>query len=380
MASKVYFTSFKVTKSASYQAAKNKTILGKLEKLFFTAEGDKVIQKNDFVALKLHIGEPGNTTFLRPQFAAKIVEIVKNLGGRPFLTDCNTLYRDKRCNAVEHHISAIKHGFSYESVGAPFIVGDGLFGEDYFKVSLAEGIKVKSANIGSVLANANSLIVLTHFKGHEATGFGGALKNVGMGGASRSGKQIQHSDLKPKVKEEKCTGCWICIKYCPVNCIEKKGKVAFINQDLCIGCGECVAMCPPDAIPILWNEGEEGSLQQKIAEYTLGALKTKNGKSFFINFLMDITPDCDCMPWSNVPFVPDIGILASFDPVAIDKASTDLINNYHLPDFEIAKIKKNYSESEDNIKKLHKVNWQLALEHGEKIGLGTMKYELKEVQ
>ena len=369
MASKVYFT------NARTRSGRN--LLDKTATLFERAGFGKFIQKDDLVAIKLHVGEPGNLAFLQPPLVRRVVEKTKEKGGRPFLTDSNTLYRGYRSNAVDHMESALKNGFSYETVGAPFIVADGLRGQEYEVVPI-DGIRLKEARIGAALARAEAMVALTHFKGHGATGFGGALKNVGMGGACRAGKQIQHSSLKPRIDQSRCTGCKRCIKVCPEEAISlDEAKKAFIDYSLCIGCAECTITCLEGAIAVNWDQGEEGSLQERMAEYTLGVVVTKPGKCGFINFLLNISPDCDCAGWSDVPIVPNLGILASTDPIAIDQASIDLVNSAPgLPDSRLG----DQLRASDKFAVVHKIDWSYQLKHGEKIGLGSREYELIEVK
>lgn len=364
MKSKVYFTNI--------QTKYGKNLLEKLEHLYEKAGFDRIVEKEKFVAIKLHVGEPGNLAFLSPLYVRKIVDKVKEKGGKPFITDANTLYTGKRGNAVDHIESAIKNGFCYEVVGAPFIVADGLKGLDYVEVKI-EGVHLKKAKIGSAIAQADALIALTHFKGHMGCGFGGACKNVGMGSASRAGKQIQHTDLKPQIDNNKCKVCLICLKNCPAEAISLVDKKVMIDSKKCIGCGECVVICPNQAIPLIWRQGKEGSLQERMAEYTLAVIKTKGeGKCGFINFLINITPDCDCSNKNEPAITPDIGILASFDPVAIDKASVDLINEVKGNIF--SKLKN--TDSKDKFRDLHNVDYNYLFRHAEKIGLGTSSYEL----
>jgi hypothetical protein len=352
MKSRVYF--------ANLNTKHGYNLLDKVSKLFRIANFNNIIKENDYVAIKLHWGEYGNLSFVPPQFLRRIVEEVKNLKAKPFLTDTNTLYRGGRANAIDNIYTAYKNGFSIEASGAPIIIADGLCGLDYVKVSL-NGKHVKEAKIGSSIYHANSIIFVTHFKGHELFGFGGAIKNVGMGCASSSGKQILHSDVKPSVNREKCIGCRVCIKWCPAGAItiDNMSNKANIVSKVCIGCGECVVLCSKSAISINWEENEL-KIQEKTAEYALAVLSEKEDRVGFFNFLINISPNCDCYSWNNIPIVSDIGILASVDPVAIDQASVDLVNNL---------------VNRDIFKALNK-EWRYMLIHSEKIGLGSREYEL----
>lgn len=368
MSSEVYFVNVRAQKGAS--------LLEKLERLIDRSGLMDIVAPNDLVAIKLHFGERGNTAYIRPQFIRRIVNKVKAKKGKPFLTDANTLYVGSRANAVDHLETAIENGFDYAVVGAPLIIADGLTGKDYIKVPV--NLKhFKEVNIGSAAVLADALIAVTHFKGHEATGFGGTLKNIGMGLGSRSGKQQMHSDLLPEVNTEICTGCRKCARWCPAQAISYENGKAVINYELCIGCGECTVTCNYHAIKINWKD-ENDVIQEKIVEYTYGVLKDKKGKAAFITFLTDISPDCDCCSWNDVPLVPDIGILASFDPIAIDQAAVDLVNNAaSIENSVIGKLAPGVDKIKAN---KPSINWEKQLIYGEAIGLGSRKYKLIEVK
>jgi hypothetical protein len=363
MESKVFYT--------DARARYKRNLYDKLEIIIKKSEILNCIEKDDLVAIKIHAGEAGNTTFLQPFFVGKIVEMINEKRGKPFITDTTTLYVHKRHNAVDYSISAIKHGFSFATVGAPFIVADGLTGDNYSTVKIDCEI-LKEVHIASNIINADSLIVLTHFKGHETTGFGGAIKNVGMGCASKGGKFHQHSGVTPKIIEEKCTGCSLCINRCSFNAISLIKKIAVIDDKKCTGCGDCISVCKFSAIKSKWAT-TANEFQKKMTEYAYGVLKAKKTKIGFVNFLINITPDCDCCDWSDVSIVPDLGILVSKDIVAIDKASVDLVNN--APINPLGKL-KDKEKSKDKFFDLNKVNWRVQLEHGQKIGLGNMNYKL----
>ncbi len=321
MSSIVYFSDFRATQ-------KNNLFL-KLGKLFHKAGLSQVISPGDLVAVKLHFGEKGNTSYIRPQFIRKIIDEIKKLGGKPFLTDANTMYVGSRANAVDHLQTAIENGFDYAVVNAPLIIADGLNGKDY--ISVPVNLKhCREVKIGSSIVLADTIIAVSHFKGHEATGFGGTLKNIGMGCGSRAGKQVMHSDLLPKVNIKKCRACGRCFDWCPTGAIAVgQEKYAVVNEELCLGCGECTVTCPYGAIGINWINNQKYGLQEKIVEYAFGVLKNKKGKAGYITFLNNITPDCDCFSFSDAPVIRDIGILASTDPVAIDQACFDLVNKEH---------------------------------------------------
>lgn len=363
MSAEVYFTSLNIKQGQS--------LLTKLEHLITRSGILTGIEKKDMVAIKLHFGERGNLAYIRPQYIRRVVDQVKKVGGRPFLTDANTLYVGSRSNAVDHLETAIENGFDYSVVGAPLMIADGLNGKDY--VSVPVNLKhFEEVRIGSAAVHADALIAVTHFKGHEATGFGGTLKNIGMGLGSRSGKQQQHSDLLPVINEERCIACGKCTRWCPASAITMEGK-AHINSEMCIGCGECTVTCPHKAIAINWKT-EQDVIQEKIVEYTVGALRGKEGKTGFITFVNNVSPLCDCVGWNDVPIVQDIGILASTDPVAIDQAAVDLVNQAHGNPHSI--LGERHQEV-DKFRVLHPdVDWSVQLTYGEKVGLGTRDYKL----
>jgi len=370
--SKVYFTDLRTRP--------NYNLLDKLAKLVKTAGIEKIDFKNKFTAIKIHFGEPGNLSFIRHNYVRKVVEIIKDLGGKPFLTDANTLYSGKRSNAVDHLQTAMENGFNPISVGCNVIIADGLKGTEYREIEINEK-HVKAAKIGSEIADADIIISLSHFKGHEMTGFGGALKNIGMGAGSRSGKLEMHSASKPVIEAGNCASCGQCIKNCSQNAIGyDESKKAKIDYDKCIGCGQCVAMCLFNAATVNWDETPH-NINEKISEYALAVLKDK--PNFHINFMMNISPNCDCWPSNDLPIAPDIGIAASFDPVALDKACVDLVNNSATVKGSILEDneKKNTcdcdSEKIDKFRMIHpNTDWKSGLKHAQEIKLGSMNYEM----
>lgn len=365
MPSKVYFTNLR--------AKPGTNLLEKLEKLVKRAGIEQIDFKGKLVAIKIHFGEAGNLAYIRPNYAARIVEIVKELGGKPFVTDANTLYVGKRANAVDHLETAFKNGFNPITLGCPVIIADGLKGTDYTEIPL--GLKhCETAKIGSAVADADVLISLTHFKGHEMTGFGGALKNIGMGSGSRGGKLQMHSNSKPYIDEDACTGCQMCMKNCAQSAITMNADhKAVIDYDLCVGCGQCIAVCNYNAARSQWNE----SLQfctEKIAEYTLAVVKDK--PSFHVNFVMDISPDCDCWNVNDIPIAANVGFFASMDPVALDRASVDAVND--APMVAGSRLEEaGYQPGDDKFTAIHPdTNWKHGLDHAEVIGVGSQEYEL----
>ncbi|MFC2061457.1 DUF362 domain-containing protein [Elusimicrobiota bacterium] len=355
----------------SRRSTLNSSLMDKLKKLINKTDIRSVLKENDMVAVKLHFGEPGLTTFLRPVFVKPFTDLIKECSARPFLTDASTIYQGSRANGVEHLEVAIKNGFSYTVTGAPIIIADGIDGRDCEEVIINKNY-YKKVKVAGETHRANAMIVLSHFKGHEMFSFGGAVKNIGMGLASKEGKLSLHSTSSPYIKIDKCTKCSICIKWCPADAIEISEENAQIN-DNCTGCGYCIMACPAHAITLKWDSEFQESLR-RTAEYALGTVEPKRDKIWFFNFLMEITPECDCYRFSDSALAPDIGILASKDPVSIDQASYDLVNNAPvLPDSKAEGLKP----GEDKFKAAYpKTNPEPLFKHAEKIGLGERKYKL----
>ena len=370
MASKVFFIDLRATFKENF--------IMKLGRLMTEAGMLETFGKRDLVAVKLHFGELGNTAYIRPVFIQKVVDIIRNSGGTPFLTDANTLYAGSRGQAPQHLETATKNGFAPSVTGAPVIIADGLRGQSQTAVTINQK-NFQKAYIGSEIEQADTIISVAHFKGHELSGFGGAIKNIGMGCASRMGKLAQHSSLSPKVKSKKCIGCGDCAGHCASHAIfmtgnQSKKIKAKIDEEKCVGCGECILICPNSAIDVQWNQSGPTFLENMV-EYTLGVLKGKEGRTFCMNFLTDISPACDCFPMNDAPIVRNIGVLASIDPVAIDQASVDLVNNEAaLPG---TCLKDNREAGQDKFRAIYpKVDWGIQLEYGEQIGIGTRSYEL----
>jgi len=357
MASKVYFT--RLSTGDDISLAQEKIL-----KLFKSSGLDECYQSGEVVGLKIHFGEEGNRGYIKPQYVKPIAREIKSKGAKPFLTDTNTLYVGQRSNSVDHLNLAYRHGFTMENAESPIVISDGLLGDAETEIKIA-GIHFKKVSLATDAIKANALIVLSHITGHLATGLGGAIKNVGMGLASRKGKMRQHSDMKPQVKDDKCTACQECIQWCPTNAISINGKVAFINRKVCIGCGECLTVCRFNAIKYNFKV-ESKILQEKMAEHALGVAKAKGNKIGYMNFLWFVSKDCDCMATTETdPIIKDIGVLASKDIVAIDKACYDLIKK------ETGKTLEAHSYPH--------IDGEIQLRYGEKIGLGSMKYELIEI-
>lgn len=366
MASKVYF--------ADLRADVHENLQQKLTRLMKTAGMGDIDFRDKFVAIKLHFGEPGNLAFLRPNWARTVADFVKERGGKPFLTDCNTLYVGGRKNALDHMDSAMLNGFNPMTTGCQIIIADGLKGSDEVEVPVAGGEYVKNAKIGRAVMDADVFISLTHFKGHEEAGFGGCLKNIGMGCGSRAGKMEQHNAGKPHVAEKHCIGCGQCRKICAHGApIIENGK-AHIDHDRCVGCGRCIAVCPKDAVQINWDETTI-NLNRKIAEYTKAVVDGR--PCFHISLVIDVSPNCDCRPENDMAIVPNVGMFASFDPVALDMACVDAVNAQTPLRGSAADDAHAKAHVHDHFQRLHPdTNWRSCLEHGEKIGIGTREYEL----
>lgn len=369
--SKVYFVDFQT-------GSRENNIPNKIKKLYDTTGINQILVENELTAVKVHFGERGMNTYIHPVFVRQVVDKVKEGGGKPFLTDTNTLYTGGRTNSVDHLQTAIENGFAYPVVNCPIIIADGIFSKNNVDVEIGKK-HFRKVRIAGDIYHTNSMVVLSHVKGHELSGYGGSLKNLAMGCATASGKQQQHSDNKPKVKQKKCVGCRICVKNCPVDAIsmiknEEGHMKALIDKEVCIGCGECITVCPHRAIQVQWKTSAEVFVE-KMAEYAYGSVKNKEGKVAYINFVMNVTPLCDCVPWSDQPIVNDVGILASFDPVAIDQASLDLIDEQRGRDN--SKLTCNHEPGEDKFGGLHPdVNARRILEYGEELGMGSREYDL----
>lgn len=364
MASKVYHISPR-TKA-------DNDLMINLERLFETEDFSKYLLAWNLVAIKLHFGERNGWGYIHPKFVRRIVNQAKRYGCKPFLTDTNSVYLGSRSEAVSHIQTALTNGFDYTVSNAPIIIADGLKGASSFEIEV--GLKhYQKVKMALEISQADGMICLSHFKGHELCGFGGAIKNVGMGLASRAGKLAIHSTVTPYIKKD-CIGCGICKKSCIGEAIYLAEGRAYIKSESCIGCGQCIISCPHGYIKIKWDESAQNA-QEKICEYAYGVLKALKIPSIFLNFLIRITPQCDCFDHTDAPFSPDLGILASTDVVAIDQASVDLINqNQGIPN---TAINGKYGSGVDKFRALYPdIDWQVQLAYAEKIGLGSRKYEL----
>lgn len=369
--SKVYFTDFRTKLGEGLPI--------KLKRLLKKAGMDQMDMDQKFVAIKMHFGELGNLGFLRPNYAKAVADVVKELGGRPFLTDCNTLYPGSRKNALEHLECAWENGFTPLTTGCPILIGDGLKGTDDVSVPVKGGEYIKEAKIGHAVMDADIFISLTHFKGHEMTGFGGAIKNIGMGCGSRAGKKDQHSNGTPDIDADKCRGCKSCMKECAnqglMFCEETKKME--IDKDHCVGCGRCIGACNFDAIAF----GEWAAVKDlncRMAEYTKAVIDGR--PNFHISLVVDVSPNCDCHSENDAPILPNIGMFASFDPLALDQACVDAcLRCEPLPNSQLSDHinQEGFHDHHDHFKNsTPDSEYKTCLEHAEKIGVGTREYEL----
>jgi hypothetical protein len=368
MVSQVFYADLRVTP--------RKNLFSKLDSLLERVDLRSKIKKNHLVAIKLHFGEKGNTAYIRPIFVRKIVDKVKESQGRPFLTDTSTLYIGNRAEAVSHLTTAIENGFAYAVAGAPLIIADGIRGNTGREVNIKKPI-YREVSIATEIVNADNLVGIAHFKGHDLAGFGGTLKNLGMGCASRKGKLAQHSTIAPKIDESLCIGCQECMPWCAFGAISLVNDKARIDPERCQGCGQCILVCPQGAVQIQWNQNS-AIFQKKMVEYAYGALRGKEGSSVFLNFIMQVSSVCDCCSYSDIPIVEDVGIVVSTDPVAIDQASVDLVNlQSGNPN---SALKSGYGKGEDKFRGIFpQIDWEVQLKYGEEIGLGFRRYELIKV-
>ncbi len=362
MPAKVYFI-----KSGSKNIKDNN--INKLKKIYDKSGFGKYFKKDDITAIKVHFGEKGNDTYVSPLYVRAIVDKLKQNDVKPFITDTNTLYKGSRANSVDHLITAIENGFAYSVVNAPLIIADGIKSRNVKEVHINKK-HFKTVKIANEIYDADSMVVISHFKGHGMAGFGGAIKNLAMGCANNVGKMQQHT-MRPIVSSQGCIGCGICVDNCPVDAIQLIEKKAEISHEKCIGCGECLSYCPEKTITIDWKT-DLTSFMERMSEYALGAVKSFKGKKIiYINLVINVTPLCDCVPWSDLPIVNDIGILASKDPVALDKACYDLVKKAKGRDGKTDYDK--FTNEHKNTKPLIQINY------AETIGLGKKEYEIIEL-
>jgi len=365
MTSKVYFHNIRARGDKSSKASK-------VADLFDPAGLGEVVGKNDLTAIKLHFGERGNDGFISPVLVRQVVDKVKARGAKPFLTDTNTLYSGSRHNSVDHLVTALEHGFGYTVTGAPLIISDGLRSDNVEEVRIGKK-HFDSVKLARDIVSADSMVVMSHVKAHELAGFVGAIKNLAMGGATATGKKEQHA-CRMQVKRDSCIGCGSCVEVCPEGAISVDDGKASIAEGKCIGCGECMTVCQEKAVDIDWTTGIV-PFMERMTEYAYGVAKVHEGKIGYMNFLTNITPDCDCCPWSDAPIVQDIGFLASTDPVAIDQASFDLISKQM--GLQGTMLENGLERGSDKFRGLRdQTEPTVQMSYGEGIGLGSRDYEL----
>jgi uncharacterized Fe-S center protein len=365
MMAKVYF--------ADMRAGHKENMFAKISRLLKQCEISTRLTAGDLVAVKVHFGERGNHTFVRPVFVRRVVEEIKKCGAFPFLTDSSTLYPGDRKEAVSALTCAIENGFAFAVVGAPLVMCDGLRGHTAVKVPI-QGEILNSVSIGAEIVESSAIVAVSHFKCHELTGFGGTLKNLGMGCSSREGKLVQHSTVAPKVAEKYCDACSACLRCCVHEAISMIEGKAHINPDNCTGCGRCVTSCHRKAISVQWNE-DTPLVMKKMCEHALGAVAGKQGKNIYLNFITQVSPACDCYGHADAPIVNDIGICASTDPVALDQASANLVNR--AEGNRNTALVSGFEPGGDKFRGVHpEIDWEVQLEHAERLGMGCRNYEL----
>jgi uncharacterized Fe-S center protein len=348
------------------------SLLRKLDGLMLKAGIENIDFKKKFVAVKIHFGEPGNLSYLRPNFAKTVADRIKTLGGIPFLTDSNTLYVGRRNNGPAHLDAAYENGYSPLTTGCQIVIADGIKGTDDIEIPISGGVLLQSARIGRAIMDADIVVSLNHFKGHELTGFGGAIKNIGMGSGSRAGKMVMHSDGKPVVQSKYCKGCRTCAKYCAQQAISfGDDKKARIDHNRCVGCGRCIGVCNYNAVVNLTSAAND-DLNRKMVEYAKAVLDGR--PNFHISVVNQVSPYCDCHAENDAAVVPDIGIFASFDPVALDKACIDAVNA--APGMSGSILGNKTGENQDHFGIIHPTtDWRGQIAHAETIGLGSGDYE-----
>ena len=368
MTSTVLFTDFSETPG--------RNIFDKLTDLADKLPLAAAVAAGELVAVKVHFGERGNTAFVAPHFVRAIADKVKAQKAKPFVTDTNTLYVGSRSNSVDHLETAAWHGFTASTLGCPVLIADGLRGGSYVEAEV-DGAHFKTVKLAQDLARADAIVCVTHFKGHELAGFGGAIKNLGMGGGSRAAKLAMHSDVSPQIKADKCTACGKCAANCPADAIAI-AKHAAIDPKKCIGCGSCIAVCPTHAMRNGWDSGP-ASMQEKMVEHLAGFIHAMKGKIGYISFLNNVSPACDCYGHADVPIVPDLGILSSLDAVAIDAACNALV--MQAEGVKGSALKKAFQQGSDKFRDIYPdADWRIQLDYAEQMGLGTRKYELVTVE
>lgn len=371
MSSKVYFWNMRATQKGPYD--------NKIRKLLKAIKATEHIESGDLLALKTHFGELGNTTFLRPIWLKPIIKYFRKAGAKPFLTDTTTLYTGERGNASQHQMCAAENGFDPLLLRAPVIIADGLRGDNEDVIPLDTNVTkhFSEAYIATDIVKADGLVIISHFKGHVLAGFGGALKNIGMGCASKKGKMKQHCTSGPKANTHNCTSCGLCLNLCNHEALSfDENKKIVVNDDNCVGCGACFLACKHNALNVNWETGLQGFLE-RMMEYCLAVVKTQKKPTIYINFAVNITPECDCASWSDAPICPDLGVFVSTDPVAIDQACIDMVGKAPVIPTAVHKLPEDYQQGQCKFTAINnKLPTDMGLEYAEKIGVGSREYQL----
>ncbi len=350
--------------------------LTKVKELLKRIKIEEIVEKGDVVAIKTHLGSEGGFRIVRPPFIKKVVEVIKELGGKPFVTDTC------RPPSLDYLEIANMQGINHLSIGAPVIIADGIKGEDYRVVKI-NGLVLKEVKVASAIADADAMIVITHAKGHRISSYGGALKNLGMGCVCHSEKRHIHSVLGgelPQWDSTRCELCGICVSSCDHGAISIKDNKVIIDEDKCVRCYRCVWVCPTRALS--WSKKGLDRFLMALVDAAAAVISTfKRGKIGYLNFVMDVTFACDCTPWSTIPIVPDQGILASTDIVAIEKASLDLINQAPGIPGQIGpggRIKA-LDKGENKFLRIYRTDPYIQVKYAERLGLGSSHYKLIKV-
>ena len=365
--SKVFFWPLQASGKAPYSQ--------RMRRLYKATNFGSLITSGDLIAVKVHFGEQDSTAFLQPQWLIPFIDILRKAGARPFLTDTNTLYVGQRGEAASHSLLAAMHGFDPLRLGAPVLIADGLKSHNQISVP-GIGQHFEHCYLAGDLLDADGMVTITHFTGHELTGFAGTIKNLAMGCASRQGKMHQHCGLGPRVHASKCIGCGRCVEVCAPGALalDESGSIN-LDRQACIGCANCILACKHDCLHINWDLDIRNFLERMV-EYAGAFLNAFTWPLLHLSFLLQVTPKCDCKPYSDAPVCPDIGVLASYDPVALDQAGLDLVNTaVHKENLDL-KASRN-----DLFDDLHpRTNGRAILELAEKMGLGHREYALEKVQ
>jgi uncharacterized protein len=359
MSHEVFFVPAQFDESAEVWSAK-------IRALYMRAGLGRAVAANDLVAIKTHFGERGNKQHLLPRHIRPLVDCVKAESGKPFLAETSTLYVGARSNAVDHVLLAHEHGFTIEAMGAPVIMLDGLIGAADAEVAV-KGVVGRKASLAADALRVQSLIVASHVTGHCQAGLGGLTKNVAMGCASRKGKLKQHSHIKPRIAAKACVMCGLCVRWCPARAIapNKRRSAMVIDTEACIGCGECVATCRQNAVESSFGTGGP-ELQRKMIEHVAALHHHKAGKIAYVNYLIRISKDCDCVGGTSPVRMPDVGVVAGLDPLAVERATLDLIEQHTGKGL----CKRYWPDIDPTI----------IFEHGARVGLGTGDYTLTTIE